>query len=151
MTTTRPAPPDWDELLRSKGLRVTSPRLTVMDALWRLPHSSAEQIVQHGDPELSFQSVYNVLADLGAVKLVRSLELPHQPGRYELDFGDNHHHACCTECGAVFDVPCAVGHAPCLTPANDHGMTIQIADVLYRGLCSDCRQTTNPTTTGDVQ
>jgi Fur family ferric uptake transcriptional regulator len=44
----------------------------------------------------------------------------------------------------VEDVECAVGHAPCLTPhwdADAKPMTIQIADVLYQGICQDCQRT----------
>ncbi len=143
--------PDWADRLRVHGLKVTQPRLAVLATLHRHPHSSAEQIVQLADPRpatLSVQSVYNVLADLGRKRLVRSLELPNQPARFELDHRDNHHHAVCTNCGLVADVPCAVGETPCLTPAEDHGMTIEIADVLYRGLCVGCRtQQTNQQTT----
>ena len=43
------------------------------------------------------------------------------------------------------DVECAVGHAPCLTPHWDENakpMTIQIADVLYQGICQDCQHPT---------
>lgn len=134
--------PNWDAVLRDKGLRVTQPRLAVMADLWQHPHSSADQIVHRAQAvgPLSLQSVYNVLADLGQARLVRSLELPHNPGLYELDFHDNHHHAVCTKCARVVDVPCAVGHTPCLTPSEDPGMTIKIADVVYRGLCSHCQQ-----------
>jgi Fur family ferric uptake transcriptional regulator len=37
-----------------------------------------------------------------------------------------------------------VGHAPCLTPhwdENSEPMTIQIADVMYQGICQDCQRT----------
>lgn len=141
---------DWGMMLRDHGLRVTQPRIAVMHALWRHPHSSADQIVRHAQrrvASLSVQSVYNVLSDLTAHRLVRSIELPHQPGLYELDAHDNHHHAICTRCGLVADVECAVGTSPCLTPSSDHGITIEIADVLYRGLCSSCRQATTKSTT----
>ncbi len=134
--------PDWAATLHANGLKATQPRLAVLRTLSRHPHSSAERIVELAQPRpatLSVQSVYNVLADLGSRRLVRSLELPHQPGLYELDHGDNHHHAVCTRCGAVADVPCAVGDSPCLTPVDNHGILVEIADVLYRGLCRNCR------------
>lgn len=141
MTTMTREQPDWAELLRVHGFKVTQPRLVVLETLHRNPHSSADEIVRYADPRpatLSVQSVYNVLADLGRERLVRSLELPNQPARFELDNGDNHHHAVCVDCGMVTDVPCAVGETPCLTPSHDHGMAIEIADVLYRGRCRNC-------------
>ena len=60
------------------------------------------------------------------------------PPRYEGRVGDNHHHVVCRSCGAVADVDCAVGEAPCLTASEDHGFTIEEAQVIYWGLCPDC-------------
>ncbi|MDO5684348.1 MAG: Fur family transcriptional regulator [Propionibacteriaceae bacterium] len=158
MASTAAHEPDWAQKLHAHGLKVTQPRLAVLRTLNRHPHSSAEQIVELADQRpatLSVQSVYNVLADLRAEKLVRSLELPHRPGLYELDHRDNHHHAVCTNCDAVADVPCAVGASPCLTPLDNHGILVEIADVLYRGLCAACRDSNqtnenNNNLTGDL-
>jgi Fur family ferric uptake transcriptional regulator len=58
--------------------------------------------------------------------------------RYESRIGDNHHHVVCRSCGAIEDVDCAVGGAPCLTPADDHGFAIDEAEVVYWGLCPAC-------------
>ena len=40
----------------------------------------------------------------------------------------------------MVDVDCAVGEAPCLTAADDHGFEIQEAEVIYWGHCPGCRQ-----------
>ena len=40
--------------------------------------------------------------------------------------------------GRVQDVDCAVGHTPCLTAADDHGYSLDEAEVVYWGLCPDC-------------
>ena len=82
-----------------------------------------------------------VQAALGEVGLVRRIEPAGSPARYELRGGDNHHHLVCTECGRLEDVPCTVGHAPCLTPAEDHDFEIEVAEVVFRGRCSRCRET----------
>jgi Fur family ferric uptake transcriptional regulator len=58
--------------------------------------------------------------------------------RYESRVADNHHHVVCRRCGTIADVDCAVGHAPCLTPSDDHGFRIDEAEVTYWGLCPDC-------------
>lgn len=131
----------WSAELRAHGRRVTKQRLAVLRAVDSAPHSVAEDVaasVRNELPDISLQSVYVVLADLAEIGLVRKIEPPNSPARYETRVNDNHHHAVCTGCGRIEDVDCAVGHAPCLTPGNTHGMTIQIADVLYRGLCTDC-------------
>ncbi|MCC3300301.1 Fur family transcriptional regulator [Arthrobacter sp. zg-Y895] len=131
----------WSDELRAHGRRVTKQRLAVLRTVDTAPHSVADDVaagVRRELPDISLQSVYVILADLTETGLLRKIETPDSPARYETRVNDNHHHAICTECGRIEDVDCAVGHAPCLTPGNTHGMTIQIADVLYRGICTDC-------------
>ncbi|QCU78706.1 transcriptional repressor [Citricoccus sp. SGAir0253] len=131
----------WAARLRGAGLRVTRQRLAVLDALDHSPHATADQVLEHvrrSLPEITVQSVYTVLHSLTDAGLLRQLDLANSPARYETRVEDNHHHAVCTACGRIEDVACAVGHAPCLTPAETHGMTIRVADVVYQGLCADC-------------
>lgn len=133
---------DYSTRMRELGLRVTRGRLAVLEALETHPHSSAEGVVgtvQQLLPDLSIQSVYNVLNDLTDQGMLRRFTPPHSAALYETRVNDNHHHAICTSCGRIEDVECAVGHAPCLTPSESHGMDIRIADVLYQGICEDCR------------
>jgi Fur family ferric uptake transcriptional regulator len=40
--------------------------------------------------------------------------------------------------GAIADVDCLVGHAPCLTPSDDSGYEIDEADVTHWGRCPRC-------------
>jgi Fe2+ or Zn2+ uptake regulation protein len=135
----------WSAALHTAGRRVTRQRLAVLSAVDRLPHATADDAaaaVRAGLPHITVQSVYVILADLTEIGLLRRIEAPHSPARYETRVGDNHHHAICTGCGRIEDVDCAVGHAPCLTPDWSPGarrMTIQIAEVMYQGLCDDCR------------
>ncbi len=135
----------WSADLRSHGRRVTRQRLAVLAAVESAPHATADDTVtavRASLPQITVQSVYVVLADLAEIGLLRRIETPNSPARYETRVGDNHHHAICTGCGRIEDVDCAVGHAPCLTPQWSPGasrMTIQIAEVMYQGLCDDCR------------
>ncbi|MDI3331288.1 MAG: Fur family transcriptional regulator [Micrococcus sp.] len=131
----------WAARVRASGLRVTKQRLAVLDALDHAPHATADQVldrVRQSLPDITVQSVYTVLHSLTDAGLLRQLDLANSPARYETRVADNHHHAVCTECGRIEDVACAVGHAPCLTPAETHGMAIRVADVVYQGLCADC-------------
>jgi Fur family transcriptional regulator, stress-responsive regulator len=129
------------ELLREAQLRVTAPRLAVLAEVAAHPHADAETIraaVHERLGTVSTQAVYDVLHALTGAGLLRRIEPDGSPGRYELRRGDNHHHAVCRDCGAVADVPCAVGHAPCLTPSEDHGFVIDTAEVIYWGTCPSC-------------
>lgn len=129
------------ELLREARLRVTAPRLAVLAEVAEHPHADAEAIrarVHERLGTVSTQAVYDVLHALTGAGLLRRIEPDGSPGRYELRRGDNHHHAVCRQCGAVADVPCAVGHAPCLTPSENHGFVIDTAEVIYWGTCPSC-------------
>ena len=129
------------ELLRSAGLRVTAPRVAVLEHLEGHPHADADAIgtaVRERLGAVSTQAVYDVLRALTKAGLVERIEPEGSPGRYELARADNHHHVVCRGCGAVADVPCAVGHAPCLTASADQGFVIDQAQVTYWGTCPDC-------------
>ena len=137
-------PPPADTALRDAGLRVTESRVAVYDAVQRMPHASADAVfaaIESQMPRTSRQSVYNALGDFVEAGLVRRIEPAGQPMLFELRVGDNHHHLVCTGCGAVEDVDCAVGAAPCLQPADDHGFAVTSAEVTYWGLCPTCAAT----------
>jgi Fe2+ or Zn2+ uptake regulation protein len=140
---------EYPEQLRLADLRVTRPRVAVLEAVYEHPHADTETIfgsVRSSLPEVSRQTVYDVLAALTTAKLVRRIQPSGSLARYELRVADNHHHVVCRSCGVIGDVDCAVGEAPCLTPTNgsDHldglldGFSIDEAEVIYWGLCSEC-------------
>lgn len=140
-----PAPEHVAERIRGAGLRVTQPRVAVLSALDDRPHSRADQVfdvVTDTLPTTSLQSVYNALGDFVEVGLVRRIEPAGHPGLFELRTGDNHHHLVCSGCGAVQDVECVVGEAPCLVPSDDHGFQVHAAEVTFWGLCPACSTTT---------
>ncbi|WP_104089387.1 MULTISPECIES: Fur family transcriptional regulator [unclassified Cryobacterium] len=131
--------------IRSAGLKVTAPRLAVLRALTDKPHSNADALfgAVHSDlPGTSLQAVYGVLASFTAAGLVRKIEPAGSPALFERRVGDNHHHIVCTRCSVVHDVDCAVGHSPCLTPADALGFDVRAAEVIYWGLCARCQADT---------
>ena len=129
-------------LLRQAGLRVTSPRLAVLDVVAGRPHIAAEDVaslVRERLGAVSTQTVYDALRVCTEVGLMRRIEPAGSPARYERRAGDNHHHLVCRHCGRIEDVECAVGHAPCLSADRDHGFHIDEAEVTYWGACPECR------------
>ena len=142
MTTTAP-----EQLLREANLRVTRPRIAVLRAVHAHPHADTDTVlaaVRAEVGEVSHQAVYDVLRALTEAGLVRRIQPRGHLARYEARVGDNHHHVVCRSCGAIGDVDCAVGHAPCLTAADDHGFTIDEAEVVYWGTCPDCAAARTP-------
>ncbi len=132
-------------MLRAAALRVTRPRVAVLTAVHDHPHADTDSIigvVREDLGEVSHQAVYDVLRALTAVGLVRRIQPTGSVVRYESRVGDNHHHLLCRSCGAIADVDCAVGFTPCLTASDDHGFTIDEAEVIYWGMCPSCSAST---------
>ena len=120
---------------------MTRPRVAVLDAVHTLPHSDTETVfaaVRAALPEVSRQAVYDVLAALTDAGLLRRIQPSGSVARYESRVSDNHHHIVCRGCGTIADVDCAVGEAPCLSAADDHGFVLDEAEVIYWGLCPGC-------------
>ena len=127
--------------LRAAGLRVTQPRLAVLDAVRAQPHLDTRALIAAARARLgsvSHQAVYDVLRALVTAGLVRSIEPQGLEARYEARVGDNHHHVVCRDCGAIADVDCTTGAAPCMTPSADAGFVIDEAEVVFWGRCPSC-------------
>ena len=108
------------------------------------PHADTDSIIGAVRDELgavSHQAVYDVLRALTDAGLIRRIQPAGSVARYESRVADNHHHVVCRTCGAIADVDCAVGETPCLTASDDHGFSIDEAEVVYWGLCPACSST----------
>jgi Fur family transcriptional regulator, stress-responsive regulator len=135
---------DYQQMLRSAAMRVTRPRLAVLAAVHAHPHTDTDTVigvVRRDLPDVSHQAVYDVLRALTTAGLVRRIQPSGSVARYESRVNDNHHHVVCRSCGVIADVDCAVGDTPCLTASNDQGFSIDEAEVVYWGRCSDCSNT----------
>ncbi|MCA2213811.1 Fur family transcriptional regulator [Jidongwangia harbinensis] len=131
-----------EELLRKHGLRVTRPRLAVLDVLTQGGHLEVDDITRQVRARLdsvSVQGVYDVLGALSRAGLARRLEPAGSPARYEARVGDNHHHIVCRGCGAIEDIDCSVSERPCLDPGAGHGFEVDEAEVTFWGLCPACQ------------
>ena len=132
----------YKNLLKDHNLSLTAIRLNVLEALDTHPHSDAEKIfnvVKDKIVTTSKQAIYNNLNTLAEYGIIREIKPKGEPSLYETRTGDNHHHLICRQCHLIIDVDCAVGKAPCLTPSNDHGFSIDEAEVLYWGICPTCQ------------
>ena len=86
--------------LRARGLRVSTPRRLVLEALFAAEGpASAEQIARQLTLDLA--SVYRNLETLERHGLVRHVHLAHGPGLYALLVGGEREYLYCEHCGAV--------------------------------------------------
>ena len=98
--------------LRGRGLQVTAQRLAVLRTISATPHLTAEAVtggVRAQIGSVSVQTVYDALATLVEVGLVRRIQPAGSAARFEDRVADNHHHLVCRDCGCVVDVDCVVG------------------------------------------
>ena len=129
-------------MLHDHGLQVTAQRLAVLRAVTDHPHCSANEVaeaVRQQIGAISRQSVYDTLTVLAENNIIRRIQPAGSPTRYEDRVGDNHHHLVCRRCDRLVDVDCAVGYTPCLTPVEDWKFDVDEAEVIYWGVCPDCR------------
>ncbi len=98
---------ELERMLRGASLRVTRPRLAVLDAVHHRPHADTASLIAAVRDELgevSTQAVYDVLNALHGAGLIRRIQPEGSVARYEARVGDNHHHVICRSCGAIADV-----------------------------------------------
>ena len=135
-----------DELqaaLKAAGLRATAQRIATLDVLREKPsHLSVERVTESVRSRLgkvSQQAVYDALGALASAGLARRIEPAGSPALFESRVGDNHHHVVCRKCGAVADIDCVVGAAPCLEASETHGFVMDEAEITFWGLCPECQ------------
>jgi Fe2+ or Zn2+ uptake regulation protein len=128
--------------LRAAGLRVTSARLAILEAVRAGNHPGTDEIARAARDRVGYvtlQAVYEALNALTSAGLLRRIGPAGSPARYESRTGDNHQHIVCRRCGTIADVDRAATPAPCLEPSASAGFAIERAEVTFWGLCPRCQ------------
>ena len=93
--------------LKKKGLKVTLPRLKILEILESAGdehHLTAEDVykilLDQGE-EVGLATVYRVLTQFEQAGIVRRLNFENNISIFELDTGDNHDHIVCIKSGRV--------------------------------------------------
>jgi Fur family transcriptional regulator, peroxide stress response regulator len=126
--------------LRERGLRVTEPRLAVLEVLAATKsHPTAEEVgaaVNRLVPTASRASIYNVLHSLADAGLVEELVFDEPVTRYDANL-ERHHHFVCTRCRRVEDVK---WEAKAPLGARPDGHVVESVSVTFRGVCRACAE-----------
>jgi Fur family transcriptional regulator, stress-responsive regulator len=132
---------DLGELLRERGLRVTSQRLLIERALRdHGGHLTAEQVhdlVEPGLPGVTQQTVYSTLALLADLGVARRVMAQGGSTRFEATRAD-HHHMVCERCGAIEDLDVRVSLGAATRASRAKGFVPASAGVTVLGLCARC-------------
>ncbi len=128
--------------LRAAGLRVTAPRLAILDLLRRdTSHPTAEEVYEQlrpSHPRLSLATVYVTLGAFAHRGLCRRMPTGGASQRFDGTL-EAHHHALCTRCGRLFDVPATV-YRPAAPPAElEEGLAVRGVQVTFEVLCRTCQ------------
>ena len=135
-------PAELTELFRAQGLKVTPQRQAIFHVLHdEVTHPTAESVyaaVSTSMPTISLRTVYQTLNDLAAMGEVHALDLGTGSARFDPNL-DPHQHLVCDRCGRVVDVYADASSVRIPGPQR-HGFTITSTEVVFRGLCPECRQ-----------
>jgi Fe2+ or Zn2+ uptake regulation protein len=130
-------------LFRRYGRKVTAQRQCIFRVLQgNLSHPTAESVHEAARAEMetiSLKTVYQTLNELAAMEEVAVLDLGTGTFRFDPNLETVHHHLVCRSCGKVRDLCADFGNVT-VPAGSDEGFEVGGAEVVFRGLCGDCRQ-----------
>jgi Fe2+ or Zn2+ uptake regulation protein len=137
-----PQPNGLEVQLRRHHRRLTPQRAIVCRLLdGNREHPSAEAIHRRASaemPTLSLRTVYAVLHELVEIGAIRALDLGTGSARF-CPNPSPHHHLVCGRCGRIRDVQFAAPPLD-LPPDQRRGFWVTGVDLVFRGVCGECRR-----------
>lgn len=131
-------------LFRAHGRKVTAQRQCIFGLLQGdVTHPSAEVVYDRARrvmPTISLKTVYQTLNELAELGEVAALDLGTGTLRFDPNVDVAHHHLVCGGCGKVRDVSVQVEGLR-VPPEEVQGYEVRSAEVVFRGLCEECRRT----------
>lgn len=138
------------DLLREKGLKVTSQRLMVLNILSAHgdEHLTVEEIydlAKEESPEIGLATIYRTVQVLLELHVIEKVTFDDGFARYELNgeetgSGHCHHHAICTQCGKVYSLEMDLLDTLEKQVFESLGFEVTDHEVKLYGLCSACRR-----------
>lgn len=138
------------DLLREKGLKVTSQRLMVLNILSTHgdEHLTVEEIydlAKEESPEIGLATIYRTVQVLLELHVIEKVTFDDGFARYELNgeetgSGHRHHHAICTQCGKVYFLETDLLDTLEKQVFKSLGFEVTDHEVKLYGLCSACRR-----------
>lgn len=130
------------EKLRAAGCRVTVPRRAVVETLVDAgrDHITAEELadrVRYRFPDIHRATVYRTLDKLQDAGVVSHVHLGHGPSTFHLGNG-SHHHAVCTACGAIVELPSDALQPVGQQLEREHGWKLTEQHFALTALCAGC-------------
>lgn len=131
--------------LRKAGLKVTLPRLKILELLAASEHRhmSAEEVYRElldSGEEIGLATVYRVLTQFETAGLVSRQHFEGGHSVFELDEGKHHDHIVCVKCGRVDEFLDNVIEDRQQAIADDLGYEMTDHSLHIYGVCGACRK-----------
>lgn len=135
--------------LRSVGLKVTLPRLKILEMLEHSStrHLSAEDIYRQlmdGGEDIGLATVYRVLTQFESAGLVTRHHFEGGHAVFELERGSHHDHLVCFSCGRVEEFHDETIEKRQRQLAKDHGFRMTEHSLIIYGECEACQRGETP-------
>lgn len=135
------------KLLKSVGLKVTEPRLTILqlmqDTREELQHFAAEDIYKlllDKGSEIGLATVYRVLNQFEEVGILTRHNFDANKAVYELNYNHEHDHIICMDCGKVFEFKDPDIERRQREISQQHGIELANHSLYLYGKCSNIQK-----------
>ena len=88
---------------------------------------------------ISLKTVYQTLYELAEMGEIAALDLGTGTARFDPNVERAHHHLVCRSCGKVRDLDVTFDGLS-VPPDEVQGYEVNSAEVVFRGLCGECRR-----------
>jgi len=133
------------EDLKSAGLKVTLPRLKILEVLEKSSnhHLSAEDIyraLMEQHEEVGVATIYRVLTQFEESGIVNKLNFENNQAVYELSNVDHHDHLVCVKCNKIIEFQDDVIEQHQLQIAKKYDFQLTDHSLYLYGLCKTCKE-----------
>ena len=135
------------KLLKSVGLKVTEPRLTILALMQetreQMQHFSAEDIYKillEKESDIGLATVYRVLNQFEEAGILVRHNFDANKAVFELNIEQDHDHIICMDCGKVFEFNDELIENRQKEISKQHGIELSSHSLYLYGKCSDINQ-----------
>jgi len=133
------------EDLKSAGLKVTLPRLKILEVLEKSSnhHMSAEDIyrvLMEQRQDVGVATIYRVLTQFEESGIVNKLNFENNQAVYELSNVEHHDHLVCVKCSTIIEFQDDVIEQHQLQIANKYDFQLTDHSLYLYGLCKNCKE-----------
>ena len=133
------------EDLKSAGLKVTLPRLKILEVLEKSfnHHLTVEDIYRvliEQNKEINVATIYRVLSQFEESGIVNKLNFENNQAVYELSNVEHHDHLVCVKCNTIVEFQDDVIERHQLQIAKKYGFQLTDHSLYLYGLCKTCKE-----------